>query len=678
MKYPTTRKENTIDNYFEQKVEDPYRWLEDDQSEETKRWVKAQNKVTRAYLDRLPGREMINRRLTQLWNYEKLSAPFEKGGHWFVLKNDGLQNQMVLFTMKSLEANPAVLLDPNKLSENGTISLTQFEVSEDGKYLIYQLAKSGSDWNEIFILDIDKKELLADHLKWVKFSDLACYKNGFFYSAYRQPESGKELSGEALGQKLFYHQIGTFQDQDELIFENFENPQRMHAAFVDSNSEWLIVSESESTSGNGLLAKNLKTNSQFNRIAAGFDYDFIPIEVINNQLLVLSNKNAAKYQLGAIDLKNKNSGFQIIIPESNNTLENVLCCGNQLFCVYMEDAKSKIEIFNLKGQALKSLELPSICSITEFKGTLKSKLIHFTASSFNTPGSIYQYNIETGKTKLIFEPTINANLQDFEIEQKFFESKDGTKIPMFLFYKKGLKLDSNNPTLLYGYGGFNISLQPSFSAANLFFAEQGGIYAMVNLRGGGEYGEAWHQAGTKLNKQNVFDDFIAAAEYLIQNKYTSSEKLAICGGSNGGLLVGATLNQRPDLFRVALPAVGVMDMLRYHKFTIGYAWAGDYGRSDESEEMFQYLLKYSPYHSIKNSNYPAILATTADHDDRVVPAHTFKYIARIQEKNTSIAPTLVRIETEAGHGAGKPTAKTIEELTNLFAFIFNETKTELK
>ena len=678
MKYPITRKDETVDQYFGTKVEDPYRWLEDDQSEETKQWVIEQNKVTRAYLDQLPGRQIINDRLTELWNYPKVSAPFQKGGRWFVFKNDGLQNQMVLLTMPSPEATPDLLIDPNALIANGTVSLTSFDVSEDGKYLIYQLAKSGSDWNEIFVLEIDSRTTLEDRIEWVKFSGITSYKNGFYYSAYQQPKAGKELSDAMAGQKVFYHKIGTAQSEDLLIFENTENSMRMHSAFVGENEDWLFISESESTSGNGLWAKHQTNDAEFKQIASGFDIDYIPIETIGDQLLVLTNENASKYQVASFDLSANTQTLKTIIPESNNTLESVLCYGEKLFCLYMEDAKSKVEIYSLQGEYLGELPLPSICSITEFKGNFSNNLIHFTVSSFNTPGTVYQYNIKEQTSKEIFRPEVKFNADDFQIDQHFFESKDGTKVPMFLFYKKGIKLDGNNPTLLYGYGGFNISLQPSFAVSNVFFAEQGGIYAMVNLRGGGEYGETWHEAGTKLKKQNVFNDFISAAEYLIVKKYTSAKKLAIRGGSNGGLLVGATLNQRPDLFRVALPAVGVMDMLRYHKFTIGYAWASDYGTSEDDDEMFEYLLKYSPYHSIKNSDYPSILAFTADHDDRVVPAHTFKYMARIQELNKSNFPTLVRIETEAGHGAGKPTSKTIEEFTDLFSFLMNETQTKVK
>lgn len=678
MKYSITRKDETVDQYFGTTVEDPYRWLEDDQSEETKQWVVEQNKVTRAYLDQLPGRQIINDRLTELWNYPKVSAPFQKGRRWFIFKNNGLQNQMVLFTMTSPEATPELLLDPNALSENGTVSLTSFDVSEDGKYLIYQLAKSGSDWNKIFVMEIDSRTTLTDRIEWVKFSGIIAYKDGFFYSAYQQPKSGKELSDAMAGQKVFYHKIGTAQSEDQLIFENTENSKRMHSAFVGENENWLIISESESTSGNGLWAKSQNNDSEFKHIASGFEIDYIPIETISNQLMVLTNENASKYKVSSFDLAAKTPTLETIIPESSKTLESVSCFGEKLFCLYMEDAKSKVEIYSLQGELLGELPLPSICSITEFKGNFSNNLIHFTLSSFNTPGTVYQYNIEAKTAKEIFRPEVKFNADDFQIDQHFFESKDGTKVPMFLFYKKGIKLDGKNPTLLYGYGGFNISLQPSFAVSNLFFAEQGGIYAMVNLRGGGEYGEAWHKAGTKQKKQNVFDDFISAAEFLIKKQYTCAQKLAIRGGSNGGLLVGATLNQRPDLFRVALPAVGVMDMLRYHKFTIGYAWATDYGTVEDSREMFEYLLKYSPYHSIKNSEYPSILAFTADHDDRVVPAHTFKYMARIQELNKSNFPTLIRIETEAGHGAGKPTSKAIEEFTDLFSFLFNETQAKVK
>ncbi|MCF8359676.1 MAG: prolyl oligopeptidase family serine peptidase [Prolixibacteraceae bacterium] len=676
MNYPETKKEPVTDTFYNVAVEDPYRWIEDDNADETAEWVKAQNEVTFGYLNKLPGREKINSRLTELWNYPKTGTPFEISGRWFVFKNNGLQNQYVLYTMNSPDDEPVVLLDPNLLSEDGTVAFAGMDVSPDGKYLVYKIARSGSDWNEIFVKEIETGEMLPDHIEWVKFSGVACYNDGFFYSAYDKPEEGEELSKSNKGQKIFFHRFNTEQDNDKLIFSNPDQPKRMYQAGLDEKREHLFIIESESTSGNGLYYKSMKkTGSDFIQLAKGFENDYSPVEVIDGKVLILTNDNAPKFRLIAINPTNTSpSEWEEVIPEKNNTLLNVSVCGGKLFAGYMADAKSKLEIYSLNGQYQGDVELPGICSVSGLSGKTDSDIAFYSYSSYNTPGTIFKYNVSTGESVEYFTPEVKFNPDDYVVKQEFFESKDGTKIPMFIFHKKGIELNGNNPAMLYGYGGFNISLTPSFSTTTLFYAESGGVYAVANLRGGGEYGEEWHDAGTKMHKQNVFDDFIAAAEFLIDTGYTNPDQLAIRGGSNGGLLIGAVTNQRPDLFKVALPAVGVMDMLRYQKFTIGYAWATDYGTVDDSEEMFRYLLGYSPYHNIKAQNYPAILATTADHDDRVVPAHTFKYISRVQELNTGKLPTLVRIDVKAGHGSGKPTSKIIEEYTDIFAFVFHHTE----
>lgn len=675
MKYPETRKDNVVDTFYNVPVEDPYRWLEDDNSEETAAWVEAQNKVTFDYLNKLPGREKIKERLTELWDYPRTLSPFNISGRWFMFKNNGLQNQSVLYTMDDIDSEPYIILDPNKLSNDGTVALSGMDISPDGKYLVYKIARSGSDWNEIFVMDIESKKLTNDHIEWVKFSGIACHNDGFFYSAYDKPNEGQELSVSNKNQKIYFHKYGTPQENDELIYSNPENPMRMSSAGLDEKRENLFISESESTSGNALYIINLKKKMpKVIQLANGFENDYMPIDVINGKVIIKTNYKAPKYRVIAIDpQKPEEKNWETIIPEKENTLQGISYCGHKFFVEYMVDAKSKLEIYTTEGKYLNDVNLPGICSVSGFSGTPEGELAFYSYSSYNTPGTIFKYNTETGKSEVFFKPEVKFNPEDFVVKQEFFTSKDGTKIPMFIIHKKGIKLDGKNPAMLYGYGGFNISMIPSFSTTRLYFVEQGGVYAVVNLRGGGEYGEEWHKAGTLMQKQNVFDDFIGAAEYLIDSGYTNSNQLAIKGGSNGGLLIGAVTNQRPDLFKVALPAVGVMDMLRYQKFTIGYAWATDYGTVDDSEEMFRYLLGYSPVHTVKAQDYPAMLVTTADHDDRVVPAHSFKYISRVQELNTGNLPTLIRIDTKAGHGGGKPTAKIIEEYADVYAFTFYHT-----
>jgi prolyl oligopeptidase len=680
MKYPVTKKTPLIDTFYKIAVEDPYRWLEDDNSVETAEWVKKQNEVTFNYLNKLPYRDKINKRLTELWDNPKTLTPFYHSGRWFVFKNNGLQNQNVLYLIDDFKTAPKLLLDPNLLSTDGTIAFSQMDVSPDGKLLVYQIARSGSDWNEIFVKNIETGEMLPDHIEWVKFSGLACYNNGFFYSSYDRPENGTELSKLNSGQKIFFHRYGTLQEKDEMFFSNPSMPQRMYTATIDEQRKNLFIIESESTSGNGLYLKQLdKPNSKIIKLADGFENDYIPIEQLNGVILVFTNDSAPKYRVVSIDpMHPEKKNWKEVIPEKENTLQSCSFCGGKLVAKYMADAKSRLEIYSPKGAFEGIVDLPGICNIDDFVGSYFGNFAFYSYSSFNSPGTIFKYDLKAGKSELYFSPKVKFNPDDFVVKQEFFESLDGTRVPMFIVYKKGMQLNGKNPTMLYGYGGFNISLTPSFSNSVILFVENGGIYAVANLRGGGEYGEKWHQAGTKLKKQNVFDDFISAAEYLIKKEYTNSGKLAIRGGSNGGLLIGAVTNQRPDLFKVALPAVGVMDMLRYHKFTIGYAWASDYGTVDDNQEMFNYLRAYSPYYNVEKKDYPAILATTADHDDRVVPAHTFKYISRIQELNTGKLPTLVRIDVKAGHGSGKPTAKIIEEYTDIYAFVFYHLGISLK
>ncbi|MGF7138222.1 prolyl oligopeptidase family serine peptidase [Roseimarinus sediminis] len=675
IEYPETRKEAISDQYFETEVSDPYRWLEDDQSEETGHWVDAQNEVTFAYLYSLPGRDKIKQRLSTLWNYPRSGVPFNKSGRWFVFKNNGLQNQDVLYTMEQADGEQQLLLDPNTLSSDGTVAFAGMDVTPDGRYMVYQIARSGSDWNEIYVIDLLNKVQLNDHVRWVKFSGIACYENGFFYSAYNEPLEGSELSESNKEQKIYFHELGTAQTDDRLVFSNPQHPDRMYGASLDENRKLLIITESESTSGNGLFVQHLgQKNSEPLQLCKGFDYDYIPVEFVGGKLLVMTNDGAPRYRLVAIDPSMPEKEHWVeLIAEKEHTMESVSYYGNQLLSLYMADAKSKLEVFDESGNYLHDIDLPGISSVGSIRGTFEGDEVFISYSSYNTPTNIVKYNLNNKQSTEWFRPEIQFNPDDFVVKQEFYQSKDGTQVPVFIAHKKGIVPDGSNPALLYGYGGFNISLTPSFSTSVLYYLEQGGVYAVANLRGGGEYGEAWHKAGTLMNKQNVFDDFIAAAEYLIASGYTKPDKLAIRGGSNGGLLVGAVTNQRPDLFKVALPAVGVMDMLRYHRFTIGYAWASDYGRSDDSPEMFNYLYAYSPYHNVESKAYPAILATTADHDDRVVPAHTFKYMARMQELNTGKLPALIRIDKKAGHGSGKPTSKLIEEYTDLYSFVFYHT-----
>jgi prolyl oligopeptidase len=671
--YPETKKGDVVDDYFGTKVADPYRWLENDTSAETAAWVKAQNKVTFGYLDKIPFRDAIKDRLTEIWDYPRISAPFKRGPHYFVFKNDGLQNQSVAYIKSSLEDEGKVILDPNKLSEDGTVALAAFSPSEDGKYLAYAISRGGSDWREIYVKNIETGEMLDDHIMWAKFSGITWYKNGFFYTRYPQPEEGTALSGVNENNKVYYHKIGTTQDKDKLYYEDPAHPQWGFGVDITEDEKYLILYVTESTSGNALYFKDLtKPNSEMKVLVDNFEKDYSVLDHINGKLLIQTNDGASRYRIMAADPANyQKENWTEFIPEEEGVLRGISLVGGKMIANYMKDAHSQIKIFDLDGKYLYNLDNDMVGSIGGFGGKLEDEMTFYTVTSFTTPSTVYKYNVPENKSEIYQTSDIDFDASLYETKQIFYESKDGTKVPMFITHKKGLKLDGTAPTLLYGYGGFNVSLTPSFSITRLIWMENGGVFALANLRGGGEYGEDWHKAGTIMQKQNVFDDFISAAEYLIKNKYTSSDKLAIQGGSNGGLLVGAVTNQRPDLFAVALPAVGVMDMLRYHKFTIGRYWATDYGTSEDSEEMFKYLMNYSPVHTVKEGvEYPAVMVTTADHDDRVVPAHSFKYIAELQDKYKGDNPVLIRIAVKAGHGAGKPTSMIIQEYADLWAFSF--------
>lgn len=673
IEYPAAAKVDTTDIYFGQEVADPYRWLEDDNSEETAEWVNAQNEITNSYLAKIPFREDLNKRLTEIWNYPKYGVPFKRGGKYFFFKNDGIQNQSVLYMQNNLDDEPVVLLDPNNLSDDGTVALAGMSVTKDGKYLGYSTASGGSDWNEIYIKEIESGKMLDDHINWVKFSGISWKGDGFFYSAYDAPKEGDKLSGKNEFHKVFYHKLGTEQSEDKIVFQDKEHALRNFYAYLTEDQKYVMVSESESTSGNALyIAKTDDVDKlKFVKIADGFDYDYNAIDNIGGKILIKTNQDAPKGKLVLVDFKNPSPDqWETFVDEKETVLQSVGVNGGRLFVEYLEDASSKAYFYDLDGNFLNELKLPAIGTLFGFNGKKDESTAFYGFTSFTFPSSVYKYNIETGVSEVYKTSKVDFEPDDYETKQVFYKSKDGTNVPMFIINKKGITLDGKNPTMLYGYGGFNISLTPGFSISRAAFLEQGGVYVMVNLRGGGEYGEDWHEAGMKMEKQNVFDDFIYAAKWLISNKYTSSEKLAIIGGSNGGLLVGACMTQAPELFRVAIPIVGVLDMLRYQNFTIGWAWASDYGTSADSEEMFNYLYGYSPLHNVKEGvDYPATMAITADHDDRVVPAHTFKFMATLQEKGGGKYPVLARIESKAGHGAGKPTAKQIEESTDMYGFI---------
>lgn len=681
--YPTTAKVDQIDEYHGVKIADPYRWLENPDTAETQAWVEAQNQVTFAYLNQIPARDKIKQRLTQLWDYEKYGIPFKEGDRYFYYKNDGLQNQSVLYTLKSLDDEPKVLIDPNTLSEDGTVALAGISISENGKFMAYSLSISGSDWQEWKVRDIETGADLSDHLKWIKFSGASWTHDhkGFFYSRYDEPNQQTKLEDVNYYQKLFYHQLGTPQSEDILIYERPDQKEWGFNGFVTEDGNYLIISVWRGTDPKNLLFyKDLtKPDSPVIELINEFEANFSLIDNDGPLFWLETDLDAPRSRVISININHppksplsqgsNEGGFTEIIPEAVETLQGVGILNNQFVTSYLKDAKTEIKIFNLDGTFLREVALPGIGSAGGFAGKRHDTETFYSYTSFTTPNTIYRYDMVTDTSTIYRQPKVDFNPDDYETKQVFYASKDGTKIPMFITHKKGLKLDGNNPTYLYAYGGFAVSITPSFSVSLLVWMELGGVYAVANIRGGGEYGEEWHQAGTKLQKQNVFDDFIAGAEWLIENQYTSSKKITIAGGSNGGLLVGACMTQRPDLFAAALPAVGVLDMLRFHKFTIGWAWTSDYGSPEDPEE-FKALYAYSPLHNLKPAiAYPATMITTADHDDRVVPAHSFKFAAALQEAHQGENPVLIRIETKAGHGAGKPTTKIIEEIADEWAFL---------
>ena len=671
LQYPKAAKDGTVDEYFGTKVADPYRWLEDDTSAETAAWVEAENKVTNAYLKKIPFRQKLLKRLTEVSNYEKLTAPRKHHGRWYFYKNDGLQNQYVLYVMDRLDSEPRVFLDPNQLSQDGTVALKGVYFSHNGKYAAYAVSRSGSDWQEFYVIDLKTGLLTQDHIEWAKFSGAAWQGDGFYYSAYDAPTQGKEFSNVNEGMKIYYHKIGTPQTEDVLFYQNPTQPKRFYDVSVNEEETMMFLYEDGAGAGNTLFVRDLrKPNSQFIQMTSDMDYRYTPIHTEGDRIYLFTNYGAPRNRIMTADINRPGIGdWQELIAEGTNVLNGADVINHQLILTYSQDASDHAYQYSLDGKMLREIKLPSVGSVG-FTGDKKDVECFYTFTSFTVPGTIYRYDMTTGESTLYAKPNVRFRQDDYQTEQVFFQSKDGTRIPMFLTYKKGLKRNGKNPVYLYGYGGFNIALVPSFSATRIPFLEQGGIYAQVTLRGGSEYGEEWHQAGTKMRKQNVFDDFIAAAEWLISEGYTTSDLLAIVGGSNGGLLVGACMTQRPDLYRVAIPQVGVMDMLRYHKFTIGWNWAPDYGTSEDSKEMFQYLRGYSPLHNLKPGiSYPATLVTTADHDDRVVPAHSFKFAATLQECNAGPNPTIIRIDTKAGHGGGKPLAKVLEEQADIYGFI---------
>lgn len=669
--YPTARKIDHKDTYGSTTVSDPYRWLEDDRSAETGEWVKAQNKVTFGYLEQIPYRKQLQDRLEKIYNYPKYSAPSRKGDWFYFSKNDGLQNQSVLYRQKGLDGTPEMVLDPNKLSTDGTTRLSAFSISKDGSYAVVGTSKGGSDWNEYQIMDLKTKQYLPEKLEWVKVSGASWQGNGFYYSRYPKPE-GSALAAKNENHQVFFHALNTPQSQDRLVFEDAKNPQRFHTVRTSDDERFAVLTVSDrgkGKDGNAMYYIDAKSSQKtFTPVVAeitDFRYNFIDNE--GDAFLIETNADAPNGKVMRYDLATKK--MTVVLPEKPEPLTDAGTAGGKLFATYSKDVTSRVEVYSLGGKLENDIKLPAVGTVGGFGGERDDKFVFFTFTSFTFPPTIYRYDIASRKSSVFREPEVDFKPTDYETKQVFYPSKDGTKIPMFITYKKGIRLDGTNPTLLYGYGGFNISLPPAFSPLRIGFLEQGGIYAQANLRGGSEYGEKWHEQGMKLKKQNVFDDFIAAAEFLIKEKYTSSAKLAINGGSNGGLLVGAVMNQRPELFKVAVPQVGVMDMLRFHKFTIGWNWIADYGSSDNAEE-FKALYAYSPLHNIKPGvNYPATMITTADHDDRVVPAHSFKYAATLQEAYKGPNPMLIRIDTNSGHGASN-TKKAIEATADIYAFIF--------
>ena len=690
--YPKAAKDGTVDDYFGEKVADPYRWLENDTSQQTAAWVEAENRITNAYLKKIPFRQKLLKRLTELADYEKIGAPRKRHGKWYYYRNNGLQNQYVLYQMDRLDGEPRVFLDPNTLSADGTVALKGTYFSHNGRWMAYAVSRSGSDWQEFYVMDVNTGQLTDDHIEWAKFSGAAWQGDGFYYSAYDRPEGGKEFSNVNEAMKIYYHKLGTPQSDDVLFYQNPTQPKRFYEVSVNEEETLMYLYEAGAGAGNNLFVRDLRQkDSQFIQLTDNMDYQYMPVYDDGATIWLYTNYGAPKGRIMTADIRRPGiSHWHELIAEQQNTLNGVDVIARQLILNYSQDACDHAFVYGLDGQLRHEVALPAVGSVS-FTGDKHGEECFYTFTSFTVPGTIYRYDIARNESTLYAQPVVRFRQQDYVTEQVFFQSKDGTRIPMFLTYKSPAnhqvqgnhqvqrsKFKVQRPVYLYGYGGFNIALGPSFSANRIPFLEQGGIYAQVNLRGGSEYGEEWHLAGTKQQKQNVFDDFIAAAEYLIREGYTTRDLLAIVGGSNGGLLVGACMTQRPDLFRVAIPQVGVMDMLRYHKFTIGWNWASDYGTSDDSPEMFRYLRAYSPLHNLRpGTAYPATLVTTADHDDRVVPAHSFKFAATLQECQTAtqqqsaapLPPVLIRIDTKAGHGGGKPLAKVLEEQADIYSFI---------
>lgn len=678
--YPETRMDNTSEDYHGTTVDDPYRWLEDDNSEETGKWVAAQNEVTQDYLSHIPYRDKIKKRLTELTDYPKEGVPSKHGDFYYFFKNDGLQNQSVLYRQESLESDPKVFLDPNKLSDDGTVALASVSFSEDGKYFSYSVSVAGSDWVEIRLMDTETEKILPDLIQWVKFSGArwAADSKGFYYSRYDEPEKGTELSGQNQFQKVFYHKIGDTQANDKLIYKDDKHPLRYFNASESKDGKYLFVYGSEGTHGTEVLYRETaQANAPFKVLFPGFEYDYGIVHCKGDRALVYTNEGAPNYHITQVDLKTGRGSMKNFITETGNNLQGASTVGGYLMAYYLEDATNSVYQYDLDGKLVRKIELPGIGSVGGFGGKEEDKETFYSLTSFTSPATTYRYSLKDGSSTLFRQPQLNFDPDLYTTDQVFFTSKDGAKVPMFIVHRKDIKLNGQNPLHLYGYGGFNISMTPSFNPNNIMFLEQGGVYVLVNLRGGGEYGEEWHQAGMLGKKQNVFDDFIGAAEYLIEKGYTSKDKLAISGGSNGGLLVGACMTQRPDLYAVAFPIVGVLDMLRFHKFTVGWGWVVEYG-SSEDPEQFDFLYKYSPLHNIKQGAcYPATMIMTADHDDRVVPAHSFKFAAELQKAQGCDNPTLIRIETNAGHGAGKPTSKRIDEAADMYSFLFWNTGTKV-
>lgn len=670
--YPVTTQVNVKDNYFGTTVTDPYRWLETPDSQPVTDWVNAQNKVTFDYLEQIPFRTSVRSRLEKLWNFPKFGAPFRCGDKYLFYKNDGLQNQSVLYIRETLDAEPRLLIDPNTLSKDGTTSLAGVYASKDGKYLAYATSAGGSDWNDIYVLETATGKQLEDHISWVKFSGATWEGDGFYYGRYDTPKKGEELSSKNEFQKLYYHKLGTSQDKDILVYEDRQHPLRNFGIGITEDGSYHLLYMSEGATENGALwyRKSGDLKAPFKPLIDNFENEYAVIDNIGDKLLVITNNQAPRKRVVLMDPAHpETSAWTTVIDQQPEVLVNLAIAGEKLITTYMKDASHRLYVHTMDGKRESEITLAALGDVSVLNAKKGDPLVFYSLNSFLVPSTIYKYDVTTGKSEEYLKPEIDFDFSRYETRQVFYQSKDGTKVPMFITCRKDLKKNSQNPTILYGYGGFNISVMPAFRVWVLAFLEQGGVYCQANLRGGSEYGEEWHTSGNLLNKQNVFDDFIAAAEYLIAEKYTSSSKLAISGRSNGGLLVGATMTQRPDLFKVALPGVGVLDMLRYHKFTIGWAWATEYGSSDDSTH-FKNLFKYSPLHNIKQgTQYPSTLITTADHDDRVVPAHSYKYAAALQNAQTGPNPVLIRIDTQSGHGAGKPTSKQIDEASDVLSFV---------